>query len=774
MARGVRAGQAFVELFADDAALAKGLDAAQRRLQAFGSSLQGIGTNMTALSASVLAPFAAGTKVYADFENQMARVSTALERPQVHMANFKKGIRDLAVSTGESTSVLSDALYDILGAAIAPEKAMAVLTTAVKAAKAGMTETSVAADALTTVLNAYGLDATKAGDVSDWLFKIVERGKLTFQDVAQDIGKTASIAHTAGVPLNELGAMIALLTRNGVQSSQAMTAINGVMTAFLKPSDEASKAAAALGLRMDTTTLKTKGLQGVFQMLQGLPPEIITKLFPNVEALKAVFPAMANLQAFGQDVAAMAGRAGVTETAYAKMSATMTASFSKLQQVGAAVLEALGEATSEAVTLLVKESTKSGIALAEWIRGHRDLVNTGLKAAIVVGAVGTAFVGLGTVVNVVAYAIAGMKTLVAAVGAAIGFLTSPIALVIVALAAVSAAFYKWVPVVKWAVDSVSKTMGSTWAAVWAAMKAGWELALAVWSGNTSKMDAAWVKFTRAVDVAWRWVQRLLEEAWEKLKVLWSRKTEILQSAWAGFTKALGPAWSVARKQLDTEWISLGKAWEQREVAMSAVWKMFVASIKSEWKKADLFLTTGWLGLFSLWSKGGRENSAVWGAFTSNTKSDWKRTQDFLASAWNVTKGDFKALADYLKNAWTYALRDLKNAWNAFWRDVMAQVASLPGMFSGPLSDLPRRPTPRPRRIAAVTASASGERAATLTGQIGRQLAAPPSSFAAGAATSAVPVLDGSDAVRVAAGIERMVVLLRRVEKRVDEMQLTFG
>ena len=45
-AKGIRAGRAFVELFADDSKLVRGLRRASAKLQAFGASVRDIGLKM--------------------------------------------------------------------------------------------------------------------------------------------------------------------------------------------------------------------------------------------------------------------------------------------------------------------------------------------------------------------------------------------------------------------------------------------------------------------------------------------------------------------------------------------------------------------------------------------------------------------------------------------------------------------------------------------------------------------------------------------------------
>lgn len=49
-AGGIRAGKAFVELFADDRKLVRGLRAAQRKLKAFGASVRNIGMKIAGLA----------------------------------------------------------------------------------------------------------------------------------------------------------------------------------------------------------------------------------------------------------------------------------------------------------------------------------------------------------------------------------------------------------------------------------------------------------------------------------------------------------------------------------------------------------------------------------------------------------------------------------------------------------------------------------------------------------------------------------------------------
>jgi hypothetical protein len=106
-AQAIRAGRAFVELFADDTKLVRGLRAAERKLQAFGASVQTMGKGLFAIGASVVTPLLATTSVFAEMGDQLAKMSGrtgisvealselgyAAEQSGADMSTFEGGVR---------------------------------------------------------------------------------------------------------------------------------------------------------------------------------------------------------------------------------------------------------------------------------------------------------------------------------------------------------------------------------------------------------------------------------------------------------------------------------------------------------------------------------------------------------------------------------------------------------------------------------------------------------------------------------------------------------
>jgi len=71
----IRAGRAFVELFADDSKLVRGLKRAQAKLKAFGEGVRNLGLKLAGLGSAVVAPLIASTKVFAKMGDDLAKMS---------------------------------------------------------------------------------------------------------------------------------------------------------------------------------------------------------------------------------------------------------------------------------------------------------------------------------------------------------------------------------------------------------------------------------------------------------------------------------------------------------------------------------------------------------------------------------------------------------------------------------------------------------------------------------------------------------------------------
>lgn len=426
-------GKAFVTIEADNK-LAAGLAAAEGQVrkstEAMTAKLKTIGAGMTLVGGALTAGFALAIKNAAGFEASLADVSTMLDEGAMKLLpGYASELKTLAVDFGEGTSTLSKGLYDILSASIDPTKALDVLAVSAKAASAGVTDTGTAADAITTILNSFGMEADNAATVSDKLFQIVKAGKLTFPELASSIGRVASTAAMSGLSFDELGAAVATLTRAGISSEQSMTAVNGIIQAFLKPTTEAVTAAGKFGIELTSNTLKTEGLSGVMAKLKDATAEELAQIFPTIEGLKGMSAALGDAEGFTANYNSMLESAGATQDAFGKQSETLNFKMNQMKEGLGLIGTTIGEVLIPAMKPLIDKAVELAKSFKTWAEENPKLLDGIVKVAAAIGAI--CVVG-GPILMAVA-AFSGLA-------GAIGLIFSPIGLVIAAVAGLAIAW----------------------------------------------------------------------------------------------------------------------------------------------------------------------------------------------------------------------------------------------------------------------------------------------------------------------------------------------
>jgi len=306
----------------------------------------------TAMSAVVIG----ATKAFADFENAMAKVATQLPGEAIaYYDEFADAVQNLAIEFGQSTDVMAQGLYDILSAAVEPSEALQLLEQSAKTAAAGFTDVATTADLFTSILNAYGMKVRDAARISDVLFQTVFRGKVEFEELANELGPIMGIAAQAGVSIEDLGAAFATLTRQGIPAAESATAIRGAIMSYIDPSKEAAETAAALGIEFNSTALRTEGLINSIGRLKDLTQEQLSALFPNVRALVAVQGILSDLSGAYEDLNLIMEANNITTEAFNKATDTNRFALDKLKTSIQVLAQDLGEAMAPMVGEVVEE-----------------------------------------------------------------------------------------------------------------------------------------------------------------------------------------------------------------------------------------------------------------------------------------------------------------------------------------------------------------------------------------------------------------------------------
>jgi TP901 family phage tail tape measure protein len=293
---------------------------AMGKLRSVGATaFKAIGAAALAAGAAIVAFAVDGIKNAAAFQTAMLNVNSIAKATPEAFKEMQDAVLELSKRLPQSAETLAEGLYDISSSGFAGADGIKVLEAAAKAASAGLAETSESAAGITAVLNAYSLSADDAQRVSDVLFKTVDRGVITFPELAAEIGKTTALASPLGVSLEEVAAGIAVLTKNGIDASNATTQLNAIMTSILKPSSQASKYAASYGIELSATALESKGLSGMLnEMIKKTngSSEALSMILGDARAIRGAFVLAKNSGAqFNEELALMQNAAGATDTA---------------------------------------------------------------------------------------------------------------------------------------------------------------------------------------------------------------------------------------------------------------------------------------------------------------------------------------------------------------------------------------------------------------------------------------------------------------------------
>lgn len=341
-----------------------------RNLKSIGGTMSSVGATVSTAMAPIMAAAAAGLKLHSDFERGMAKVSTLVDTNVVSLQQLSNGIRQISDETGMSVTELAEAEYQAISASVDTAHVTDFVRTAAIAAKAGFTDTTTAIDGLTTVLNSYGLSAENAGKITDQMLMTQNLGKTTFGDLAQGIGSVATAASLAKVSTDDLFASMAILTKNGVQTSEAFTGFQGILSAVSKQSQQTVKTAAAMGIDFTPEHL---GQVGWIQFLTEVKEKVgddqtaIQHLFGRVEAANAFKVLTKDLGQLKDAQRAMGDSMGATELAFNKMLTPAEKNKIAMNQMKNALMDLRG-----VVAPVVMATAQAVKAFTGWWNGLSD------------------------------------------------------------------------------------------------------------------------------------------------------------------------------------------------------------------------------------------------------------------------------------------------------------------------------------------------------------------------------------------------------------------
>ena len=381
----------------------------------------------------------------AAFETATMKVSTIADTNAVSLDTLANGVMDMSLDTGQAVGDLSEALYSALSASVDTANSVQFTATATKLATGGFTSSATSVDVLTTALNAYGLEADKAGSISDMLITTQNLGKTTVDELAASVGKVIPLASAYGVEMDNLSAAYAELTKGGIATAEAGTYLKGMLRELGDSGSTVSKTLIEeTGYSFAQLMQQGYSLGDVLDVLGetvGGDAGAFNELWSSAEAgLGALSLYNAGATQFNTTLDAMQNSLGATEAAYATMTNTTTHSKEEMQNAAANLQIVIGQNLNPAIERLYGIGTSALTVATRFAQDHPIVVKALAAVAVGVGAVAVGIAGFTFVTQVAIPAIASFGVALNAALGPIGWVALGITGIVAAGAALIAMF----------------------------------------------------------------------------------------------------------------------------------------------------------------------------------------------------------------------------------------------------------------------------------------------------------------------------------------------
>jgi TP901 family phage tail tape measure protein len=326
----------------------------------------------------------------AQFETSTAMVATIADTSQKSLSSISKEVRGYSNETGEAASDMAEATYQAISASINTADAAAFAGTATKLAVGGFTSATTAVDVLTTAINAYGLAASDATQLSDYLITTQNLGKTSVDQLAQSVGKVIPLASAYNVQMDNLSSAYAVLTANGIATAESGTYLKSMLNEL-----------GDTGSGVSEVLLNSTGKTFAQLMEQGYSlGDVMAMLGNAVDGDSTAFNALWNSTEAGSGalslfnagadkynsvLESMRTSAGATEKAYSTMADTTDKSKQRMENAFNNLKISVGDVLNPALTQVYEGFTNVFAGMSDFVDEHPAVVAAISAIAVGVG-----------------------------------------------------------------------------------------------------------------------------------------------------------------------------------------------------------------------------------------------------------------------------------------------------------------------------------------------------------------------------------------------------
>jgi len=599
-AKGIRAGRAFVELFADDSKLVRGLRRAERRLKAFGKHISALGRKLAGLGAALAAPIALSVRVFAGFDDQMRAVQAVIGATGDEFDRLNAKAKLLGRTTSYTAAQVAGAMLELGRAGFDPGQIDAAIASVLSLARATGTELPTAANIAAGALRAFGLEADQMGRVADVMTATANNSAQTLEDLGEAMKYAAPVADAYGLTLEETTKILGALANFSIRGSMAGNTLKNIMLQLANPDVRAKLAALGVattdagGDMLEVSAVLRNLGKSIRDMPKADRLSIMNDLFGKRAVAGGIKLTAASFDRLNDAIDNANGTAARTAKT---MDSGIGGALRRLWSAVEGVAIGIGESLAGPISEMAEWLSRAAGMITGWIKANRELIVTVLQVTIAVLAAGVALMalggiisGLGSALGALIAVVTGVGTVFKLLGAVIAFLVSPIGLVIAAVAALGAYL-------------VYATGAGGKALTWLGEKFGVlkDDALAAYQGIADALAAGDISLAAKV-------------LWLTLKMEWTRGIGFLEKAWLNFRnffiKIGYDAWHGLLAIVEVIWHALEVGWIETVAFLGKAWTKFTSFFARTWERMKGWAKKAWTWIKGLFDSSTAESRAA--------------------------------------------------------------------------------------------------------------------------------------------------------------------
>ena len=394
----IKAGRAFVELFADSTELEKGLRMAANALADFGNQCRGIGSAITRAMSVPLGAVAKSTTDFAAFDDRMREVQAKSQSTGEEFKRLTEKAKELGRTTSFTADQVAGAMAVMAQGGFKADAIETCIADVMNLSRATGTDLPRAAEIAMQAINSFQLPKSDIGRVVDVMTATANVSAISLEDLGETFKYVATNTNLAGFSIETLCKNIGALGNVGVKGSMAGTSLRNILTRMADP--KVQEIYRKHGVEVKDKKGDFRSLPSIFEELQSKSKNMgkteQLALFDQLFGKRAL-AAGASLTAIsspGVD-AGIDNSKGTAAKTSKEMDAGIGGSFRMLTSAAEGLRLAIGDSLTPEITKLAKVFTAVVTKITEFVKQHKELVVVLTAITAGVAAFGAGLTALG-------------------------------------------------------------------------------------------------------------------------------------------------------------------------------------------------------------------------------------------------------------------------------------------------------------------------------------------------------------------------------------------